>query len=230
MKSAQAFDGDDLSVFDGLRRRPQRRVMPDQNRAAGIPKLELRSARGAGVRLGVKAPVERIFVFGAAILAHLENFHGRVRAVIRQRFDDRKTRSAIRAVCKWISVAAVEGIEDFPKAIAAGRNIGQHDRRFCAVLAARANFETGKPDGIEKRAFQTLDKSARRCFLDEFPQKGFELFPRPFDLDKDALRRVIDPAPKGKPVGETINERAKADALHRAAHGHAKTLDFFFFN
>ena len=83
----------------------------ESDAARRIPQFKLRAAGGTGIRLGMKSPVVRIFVFGAAIRAHCEGLHGCVRAVVGERFDDRETGTAVGAVGKRITIAPVLGIE-----------------------------------------------------------------------------------------------------------------------
>src|SRR5438046_2949869 len=71
-----------------------------------------RSARRAGIRLGVEAAVERALVLRAAGAAHLETVHGRERAVVWDAAHDREARPAVGAVDERVAVAPVVGVEE----------------------------------------------------------------------------------------------------------------------
>jgi hypothetical protein len=71
----------------------------------------------AGHRLGVEAPIQRIFVFGAAVVTEREIRHGGVWTVVGNVLDDGEARSAIGAVDEGIEVAPVIRIEQFALAI-----------------------------------------------------------------------------------------------------------------
>ena len=71
----------------------------------------------------MKAAVEGIFVFFAAMRAHLEVLHGGVGAVIGDIGDNRKARAAVGAVGKRIAVAPVGRVEDLLEAVGAGGDI-----------------------------------------------------------------------------------------------------------
>ena len=67
MKSSKSFNRNDLS-FSNCFGRLQKRIVTAGKHAAGrIPQLQRRAADGTGIRLGMKSPVLRIFVFGPAV-------------------------------------------------------------------------------------------------------------------------------------------------------------------
>ena len=78
-------------------------------------------------------------------------FHRRVRTVVRQRFDNRKARPAIRAVRERITKPPIGWIENFAQAIDASRDIGENERCFVAALFAFADFKSVVADCIEER-------------------------------------------------------------------------------
>ena len=86
MKSTHALDGDDFpgpqEILDG----PDRRITAGHRRVLvrGLPREpDRRPASGAGIGLRMKAAVSRIGIFRAALRAHREAAHRRLRAVIR---------------------------------------------------------------------------------------------------------------------------------------------------
>jgi len=84
----------------------------------------MRSTLGAGYRLGVEAAVAGIAIFGSAIRAHLEGCHGGLGPVVRDIFDDSKTRPTIGAIDEGIEVTAIGWIEELGKAIRANAHVG----------------------------------------------------------------------------------------------------------
>ncbi len=104
---ADAFHGDDGTVpyrLDSGAQRPAR--VHDIGLTSRLER-QLRTAFGTGNRLRVEASVERIAILAFAVCTQRESGHARVRAVVRQRFDQRVTRPALRAVDKGITIAAV---------------------------------------------------------------------------------------------------------------------------
>ena len=106
--------------------RPTRReVLTRRRLAVGAPRQrKVWAAFEARVRLRVEAAVERVGVFGGATLAHGEILHGRARAIVGQRVDDREARPAIGTVDEGIAEAAVVRVEKLRRAVVAGGQIG----------------------------------------------------------------------------------------------------------
>jgi len=227
MKSAQPLDGDDFpftnrfgggeqSTVAALVRARTFRVFTN---AATFPQFEMRAAYRARIRLGVEAAVVRVVVFGLALRAHRERFHRSVRAVVRQGFDDAEARATVGAVGERITVAAVFWIEDFAQAIRAGGDVRQHQRGFVAAGFAGADFKCRAAGGVEPQGFEALDETARRFFGFEPEQEFFQFRAQAFGFNKDALRRIVDPAGQSESGGKAEDERTEADALHRATNG-----------
>src|SRR6266480_5676730 len=84
-----------------------------------IEQIYLRPTDWASIRLGMKAPVQRILILTLAFPTHREYTHRRLIAIIRHILDNRKARSTIRAVDKWIVEAPVSWIEEFMQAVVA---------------------------------------------------------------------------------------------------------------
>ena len=115
MPAAEALHGEDRTV------QQQRDGVLERQR-------ELRPAGGAADGLGVEAPVGRILVLAAAVGAHVERGHRRVRPVVGHRADDREARPAVRAVHERVAVAPVGGVEELAEAVVAGRDVGRDER------------------------------------------------------------------------------------------------------
>ena len=100
----------------------------------------------------MKAAVERVFVFGSAIFAHREFPHGRLRAVIRDVFDDRKARPAVRAVYERVAVAAVARVKQLSEAFVACGDVGWDGGEIVA-------FRLHLPSRIREHNARDLDKN-----------------------------------------------------------------------
>lgn len=161
LKSAEAFEGHDFSGADFLSGSLQRFVTFGNDFAGRIPKLQLRTTLRTGIRLRVKTAVARVVIFALAIRAHFEFFHRRVRAIVRQRVDDGKTRTAIGAVCERITKAPIGWIENFAQTIRAGRNVRQNQRALFAMTLALANLEAFVAARVEKGGFEAVEDRAR---------------------------------------------------------------------
>src|SRR5215475_1886165 len=111
VESADAFDGENLSIQKQPARMAYRAVAVFKLTPALIRKIKPRAAFRAGRRLGVKSAVVGIFVLGAARVPHRKLTHRRLRAVIRHVLDDRKSRAAIDAVDERVTKAPVTRVE-----------------------------------------------------------------------------------------------------------------------
>src|ERR1019366_1263271 len=76
-----------------------------------IKKAHLWAASGAGVWLGMKAPIEWVSVFCFAGWTHGKNLHGRLFTVIRDILHNSETWSAIGTVDKGITVTPISRIK-----------------------------------------------------------------------------------------------------------------------
>ena len=90
---------------------------------AGPHQPDTRATLPARVRLRMEPPIRGIVVFRLAGRAHGEPRHRGLRPVIRNAPRDCESRAAVGAVQKWIPVAAVLWVKQFPQAIRAGRRI-----------------------------------------------------------------------------------------------------------
>ena len=104
-----------------------------------VGEVQVWSALGAGVGLGVEASVGGVVVFRLAGGAHFEGGHGGVGAIVGDGFNNGVSRSAISAVDKGIAKASVGGIKQFGETIGAGVGVGS-DLGFLFGLGA-AGFD-----------------------------------------------------------------------------------------
>ncbi len=143
MEATQAFDGDDCSG----RQEPSRQLQRLLPRVTSWLEPDMWTARGAGHRLGVEAAVERIAVFAGARRTHHEGCHGRGRAVIRNVFDDRKARAAVRAVNEGIAEPTVLGIEQLPQAVGADADVRRDGLDTLLASVGAEDFKVGEAIG-----------------------------------------------------------------------------------
>src|SRR5690242_8788731 len=105
LEATYPFKCENVSMANTFGRFQQRVVASGKDDSHAVPQFQLRTTLRAGIRLGMETAVARIVKFLVALRTHRELAHGCVRAIIRQVFDDGETRTAMRAVCKWIQVA-----------------------------------------------------------------------------------------------------------------------------
>src|SRR5437764_10955968 len=103
--------------------------------------MDLRTANGAGVGLGMKAPIQWIIVFSMAGRAHWEDAHRCLVTVIRDILDNGEARATVGAVDERIAIAPVRGIEEFLQTVITGGSIRRNER---LAFAARLTLSDGK--------------------------------------------------------------------------------------
>src|SRR3972149_6265362 len=99
--------------------------MTCDNLSFSIPQFKMRAALCTGVGLRMESSVRGFPVFMPTLLAHREDSHCRIAAIIWQRLNNAVAGTAVRAIGKGISIASIIGIEYFLQAIRAGGNIRQ---------------------------------------------------------------------------------------------------------
>ena len=132
--AAQALDGEDRS------RAQQRDRLLERHR-------EPRPAGGTCDRLRVEAPVGRVLVLAAAVGAHREAGHRRVRPVVGNRPHDREAGPALRAVDERVAVAAVGRVEELAQAVVARGHVRRNDRRAARSRRLAAIAKRSSPRG-----------------------------------------------------------------------------------
>ena len=112
MKSADSFDGNNLAVIN---------IFSDlSNRAFSQDGTALVTADG----LSMKTAVIWIIVLFLARLAEWKSCHRSVRAIIRDRFDNRETWATVSAVSEGVVVVAASWVKEFINTGGTGRGIG----------------------------------------------------------------------------------------------------------
>ena len=149
------------------------------------PEVEahMRTTDRAGVRLGMKAPVEGVIVFCLACRAHRKDAHSRLVPIIRHILDNRKAGTTIGAVGERIAVAPVSGIEELTQTVVTGGGIG---RDKCMPFGA--SLAMGNDEGaLMERQYHFGDNGIDTCQGRGLLVKcALEVIERPvgtFDLD-----------------------------------------------
>ena len=89
--------------------------------------------------VGDRSTIVGIIELGTTEFAHLEARHAGPFSIIGRLFDDRISRTAVGAICKWIAIPTVIRIIDFSQAIDTDRNV-RCDRR-ALVVVGRGTFQ-----------------------------------------------------------------------------------------
>jgi hypothetical protein len=127
-----------------------------------IHQLNLRPALTASVRLGVEAAIKWIVILRLASGAHLEVTHGCLGAVIGHVLDYGEARSAIGAVGKRVTIAAVTRIQQLTKASLTRGDIGGDELVFAFFSKAVTDLKTCMADRRMISDSYVFDMSQRR--------------------------------------------------------------------
>ncbi len=218
METTDPFHGNELS-------RPDRAGgLLDGPMSSGVREHQPRAADRTGVGLGVKAPVGGILVLCPAPAAHFKVAHGGIDAIVGDRVDDAESRPAGGAVGKRISITTVAGIEDLPEALRAGSEVGEDFP--AARVAVFPGLEDLEGQAALGGALDGSDRShdgAGRRLVAQAVEEAAGIGGGALDLDFHAGRGIAYPAGQLEVAGQSIDEGAEADALHRAGHLETET-------
>ena len=200
LETADSLQGQDLAGPHGPGRIDQGRVASRQLGARALQQPQLGPAGRTGDRLRVEPTIAGILVFAATGLAHREDVHRSLRAVVRQARDDGPPRSAIRAVGERVAMPPFGRSARFPSGRRrrwpdrperrAGRRLGSagadHELRRCCV-AVRSQRHLARPAAA--RSALPADRCVRSAST-----KSCTAASGPLDLDPHGVRVVGDPA------------------------------------
>ena len=179
----------------------------------------MRAAGVAGNRLGMKAAICRILVFGRTRGTQREDPHGGCRPVIGNRFDDRQAWAAMGAVGEGVAVTSCIRRKYFRQTRRTRCGVGYDvrvdvvsrvagdDAEICFFRPLRAGFPL---DGVDAGKWRCLDRQGVNESRDS--RSGAT------DMDNDALPVIGHPAAQAIFVGKSPHRGPKADALHDTAH------------
>jgi hypothetical protein len=177
----------------------------------------------------MEPPVFRIVILLKTIRTHCEVRHGGVRPVIGDRSGDGIPGPAIRTVDEGIKESPVGGIEQFPEAIIADRDVGRYEGKWTTsrgistgkngkmrvpFMGQRSYGEIGYPGERRRFAANALDKIGNPCSLDvnQDPFTGV----RYISLEIERLREVIDSGPETNALHDAIDY--DLNPLNHVAH------------
>ena len=224
MITAHALDRDDAAIDQAFRGRRQRGLSVTNRLRAVRTKLEPGSALRARHRFRVKAPVLRIRILGLAGGTKLELGHRRVRTIVWHPFYQRIAGPALSAVDEGISETAVVRIQEFSQTILARVVIRGHKDPRLGLRAARNDREI--LDGL--RCYRLLGQyfrpGKRRRKPNEVCKKSVQRFRTALNQRLYLAQLILHPAAQAVLRRQTIDEGAKADALHVSRQAHATGL------
>ncbi|KAF5035860.1 hypothetical protein DSECCO2_581180 [anaerobic digester metagenome] len=99
-----------------------------------------RSAHRTGVGLGVKAPVQRVFILCRALRAQRKAGHGGLVAVVGNEPGDGVARPAVGAVGEGVQVAAVARVVHVGQTVVAGGHVGADEHLVPGSSVAAGNY------------------------------------------------------------------------------------------
>ena len=123
---------------------------------SGIRIKDFRTAVGTAVRLSVISPVVDITVFVCAVLTHEKLLHYSTFPVIGERFYDRVSGSAVRAVDEWITVSTVRRIIELGFTFGAHCDIRGYESGSCTDTAL-AYCKAVKRPGVLRCIRRSID-------------------------------------------------------------------------
>jgi hypothetical protein len=121
MKTPDPFDGHDRALCQ--KRKGSSQSISRKGFSLSLQQSQGRPTSGAGIGLGVKSTVDRVFILLTADRTQGEGSHGRLVTIIGNVFDDGESRSTVSAVNEGIAVPKVAGREEFGQARITGRHI-----------------------------------------------------------------------------------------------------------
>lgn len=176
-----------------------------------------------GDRLGMEAPIGRVFVFLLAVWAHREIAHGRGRAIVGTRFRYSEARSTESAGEEKITTSPVFRIGKFREAVVAEEEI----RRDFSVSIARTfeYSESGRRPPVDVFSAYRVDAHVIR----KSGQDLLECF-RVIDDRFDSVACIPYRSGYAGPDAGITNEGSESDSLDDADDGETgKSLSHIFF-
>ena len=218
LETTQTLQGHDGSGGQGHDRTLQRVRPFGQGAARGIQECQARPAHRTGNGLGVEPAVPGFVVLGGARVTQGERLHGRVRAVVREAFDDRIAGSARRAVGEGVPVPPGPGVAHLGLALRADRQVGRQAGHDVGVLAARHDGKTRFLLQEQFRGLDVIQVRGLRVFRAERGQEPFHGVHMSLDLDADPGRAVSDKTGQSQIGRDPVDKGSKADSLHHTGH------------
>jgi hypothetical protein len=215
VKPTQSLDGQYLPLFQQVIGRLDRLslccwfVLQPESGAA-IP---------AGIRLRVKPPIVRIFIFGTAERTHRENPHRGPLPIVRDILNDAIARTTVGTIQERIGKSAVLGRKELVETIRASGNIGRDEGGALSpqgavqdreILIPLGRHSTGNKDPIDMGQWG----NQAREIVHELIQ--YDFFPFCFDLYSP--RGIGNPSPDPLLLSQSKDIGAKSNALDDALY------------
>ncbi len=183
------------------------------------------AAGWAGVGLGVEAAVQGVIVFCLAGLAHGEDAHSGLVAIVGDILDDREAGPTVSTVDKGIMITSICGIEEFAKAVIARSGIRRDERVALGSGLAMGDDEGGFVTWLYRFDDERIDTRQGRGLLAQGTLEAIERIWRSLDLDGHAGAIVQHEADQAAVQGLSIDERPEAHALDNALDDDASSLN-----
>src|ERR1019366_6055843 len=185
---------------------------------------ERRTARRAGVRLGVEAPVGGVLILGAALLAHGEARHGGVRPVVRDVADDGVPRAAVGAIGESVPVPAVARIGAIGQARGAGGDVRRDQRELAGLRHARTDAEFAVAGGGQGSHDPILDPRQRRMLATQRFQETLDRRRCAFHF-RDQAGGIVQNVPRqGQALRQVVHKRTEPHPLYNPPQSYLNAL------
>ena len=219
--ATQALDRDDPPVAQGAR--GLRDGLAGSRVTETVQEPNPWAARGAGVRLGMEAAVERVVVLASALGAHGERRHGGGRPVVGSVTRNRVARPAARAVGEGVEVAPVGGVEDLRETLRTGRELGRDRDAPRPVVAACDDREVRDRLDADAPLPKLEDAGGGRRLLPDALHEATERRRAAERLDRHARAVVANATADAFLARQPVDPGAEADSLDGSAHLDAAT-------
>jgi hypothetical protein len=215
VKSSYAFDGNYPAFYQELHG-PCQDFRPLEFISPGIQKNKSRAARRAGIGFRMESPVERVFIFGAAVRTEGKAGHGGMGSVIGDIVYDSKTRAAVCAIDEGVEVASVGRIKQLTKAFAAYCRIGG-DVCISAARCAAGYYLKGKI-AFRRNGRSAYPGDCRQGWKIAFDvvQAVCDYSRSSFKLDDNTLRCILNKTGQTVFARQSVDKRAKTNSLDRS--------------
>ena len=168
----------------------------------------------------MKSSIQWIVVLRLARRAHPELCHRSLWPVVGNPPRNRESRSAIRAIQKWIPVSPVFTIQQLPQAIPAGRRIRRNPRTYPSQNLARNNPKLHISRKGQLPRYYGINSRQRWRFRPQPLNERLHLLPRPFNFNRYPIRIVPNKTRQSLLMRKPIYKGPETHSLHHSAHHH----------
>ena len=168
----------------------------------------------------MEAAVGRILVLLAAVLAEGETAHRRPFAIVGQRVDQRKPRSAVGAGRKRVVVTPISRGLHLGPAVPAEDRVRRHQRPLPPTEGGGSNLELRLAQGLDELTLHLIETRKRRQLRGQSLDESLDDAPLPLDLEGRAVGVVDHPAAQTRGRCQPVDGRPKTHPLHSATATH----------